>query len=443
MDASRQEEISQLRDDFLQQTEAGKSQHRDELERIRQDARQLQEELSTSLTEERQQRIALVAEKTSFAEQVRELRARLENQKEELQKSREELERQFQLMANRILEEKTAKFTEQNKQNLDSILTPLKERIQVFEKKVDEKYLEQSKDRAGLKEQIRQLAEMNQQLSADANQLATALKGDNKAQGNWGELVLSRVLEGSGLREGKEYKVQYTETSAEGQRLQPDVVIQLPDSKHIIVDSKVSLVAYEQLISAKSPEEKDALTRQHVDSVRAHITGLAKKDYSAMSGLNAPDFVLLFIPIEASFALALEADQALFDFAWKHKIVVVTPSTLLATLRTVSSVWKHERQIKNATDIAEEAGKMMDKFVGFAEDLEKLGKQLGTAQRTYDDSMNKLKTGRGSLIKRAMDLQEKGVRSKKQFSQNLTSEGLPTVEETEETPEENASDPHA
>ena len=352
-------------------------------------------------------------------EQLKALTSSAEERGKELEKTREELQNHFKVMANSILDTNSAKFSAQNKTQIDDLLTPLKERIKTFEEKVDKKYLDENREREGLKEQIKQLMELNNRLSTDAQQLTSALKGDNKAQGNWGELVLERVLEGSGLRRDHEYRVQYSEVDLGGQRKQPDVVVNLPDDRHVIIDSKVSLVAYEQLVHCDDADERKLLTKQHVQSVKAHIKGLSEKDYPALTGLNAPDFVLLFIPIEASFGVALEADLQLFDYAWSHKIVMVTPSTLLATLRTVASVWQHEKQIKNATDIAREAGLMLDKFTGFAVDMANIGNQLERVDKTYSAAMNKLSQGKGNLISRAQKLKSKGVRVQKDLPEHL------------------------
>ena len=350
----------------------------------------------------------------------------MEERQKDLEQTRQELTQQFKIMSTGILEKQSAKFSEQNKQQIDGLLAPLKEKISSFEKAVEEKYVGESKDRADLKAQIRYMMEQSAKLSSEAHHLANALKGDNKAQGNWGEMVLTRVLESSGLRQGQEFVLQYSEQDDELRRKQPDVIINLPDNRHIIVDSKVSLVAYESVVNAEDEDQRQQAIKNHLLSVRGHVKNLSSKDYPSLTGLNAPDFVLLFVPIEASFAVAIEQDQDLFDYAWKQKIVIVTPSTLLATLRTVASVWQHERRIQNATDIAEEAGRMLDKFKDFTKDMEGIGNRLQQAQKTYDDAMNKLSTGRGNLVKRATDLEKKGVTSKKTFPDQLLQNNDPT-----------------
>jgi len=249
--------------------------------------------------------------------------------------------------------------------------------------------------------------------------LAKALKGDNKKQGNWGEIILEKVLERSGLVKGQEYETQFSTNNEQGKRIQPDAVIFLPDNKHIIVDSKVSLIAYEAFVNAASDEEKDKYIKLHLESVRNHVKELSEKDYQTSADFNTPDFVLLFIPIESSFSVAVQADQEIFNYAWDRKIVIVSPSTLLATLRTIASVWKQERQTKNALDIARQSGNLYDKFVGFVEDLEKIGKSIDTSKSSYESAFNKLKTGSGNLIKRAEDIKKLGAKSTKNLPDKL------------------------
>jgi len=339
--------------------------------------------------------------------------------KEKLDSQESELRTKFENLANKILEEKSLKFTEQNRNNLDIILNPLKEKIKDFEQKVEIAYKAESAERNTLKGEIRSLVELNKKISEEANNLATALKGDNKQQGNWGEVVLEKILEVSGLIKDREYKTQFVTTNDEGDRIKPDVVIFLPDEKHIIIDSKVSLVAYDAFVNCAEEEDRARFKKAHIDSVRSHIKLLGEKNYQTASGLNTPDFILLFIPIESSFSVAIQADQDLFNYAWDRKIVIVSPSTLLATLRTVSSIWKQERQTRNALQIAEEGGKLYDKFVGFVEDLVKVGKKMDDAKKDYVEAMSKLTDGSGNLVRRAEKMKELGAKAGKSLPQQI------------------------
>lgn len=358
--------------------------------------------------------------------QVSELTAQLTSSDEKLQTQKQEIEQlqkkfttEFENIANKLLEDKSAKFTEQNKLQLDGILNPLKEKIVSFEKKVTENYEQEFRDKTSLKMEISKLFDLNQKISEEANNLATALKGNSKTQGNWGEMILERILETSGLVKDLEYKLQLNTQNENGNRLIPDAVIFMPDEKCLVIDSKVSLLAYNQYVNAEDKEEKTKFLKQHVDSIKIHIKGLSEKNYVDLVGIKSPDFVLLFIPIEASFSAALQADTDLYNFAWSKKIVIVSPTTLLATLRTVNSVWKQEKQIKNALKIAEEAGKMYDKFVAYTDDMFKVGKSLKSSADAYDAAMNKLATGTGSLVKKAQDLKELGLKTSKNFDPSL------------------------
>lgn len=327
---------------------------------------------------------------------------------------------EFKNLANEILEEKTKKFTEQNKDNLDEILKPLNEKIKDFEKKVDDTYEKGLKDQTNLQAELKKLHELNYKISEEANNLTRALKGDVKKMGNWGEVILERILERSGLTKGIEYETQYQTTNIEGKKIQPDVIIHLPDKKHIIVDAKVSLLAYESYINSDINEEKEKYSKAHIKSIRNHIKELSDKHYESSADLNTPDFVLLFIPIEASFSFAVQSDQEMFNYAWSFKIVIVSPSTLLATLLTISSIWKQKNQTKNALEIADQSGKLLEKFYGFVEDLKKLGKKLAEAQSSYDDSWKKLKSGPGNLIKKSEDIKKLGIVTKKSLPDELS-----------------------
>lgn len=315
-------------------------------------------------------------------------------------------------MANAILEEKTAKFTLQNQTQLNEILKPLKENIKSFEEKVDKVYKTEADERNQLKGVIFQLMDQSKQIQTDANNLTRALKGDNKKQGNWGEIILERVLENSGLIKDREYVIQKSLLGAEGARLQPDVVIYLPDEKHLIIDAKISLIAYERMANAIDENEKSVYLKQHVVSVKNHIDGLAAKNYQHLYQINSPDFVLLFMPIESSFSATIQSNTELFNYAWDRKVVIVSPSTLLATLRTIASIWKVERQNRNVFEIAEEAGSLYDKFVGFLTDMEKIGKYIEQTQKAHDDAFKKLQFGSGNLIGKVEKIKKLGAKTK-------------------------------
>lgn len=332
------------------------------------------------------------------------------------QQNLEELQQKFTLefsnIANKILDEKSAKFTAQNQTNLDQIINPLKANIKSFEEKVDKVYQTEAAERSQLKGVIFQLMDQSKQIQTDANNLTKALKGDNKKQGSWGEIILERVLETSGLVKDREYTIQKSLNSSEGERFQPDVIINLPDEKNLIVDAKISLVAYERMISAELEEEKVLYLKQHLLSIKNHIDGLSAKNYQHLYAINSPDFVLLFIPIEASFSATVQADTELFNYAWNKKVVLVSPTTLLATLRTIASIWKVDRQNKNVFEIAEEAGSLYDKFVGFLTDMEKIGKHLEQSQKAHDDAFKKLQFGSGNLISKVEKIKKLGAKTK-------------------------------
>jgi DNA recombination protein RmuC len=386
---------------------------------LKNELRLVTENKEAAVSNERKRVEQLTEELASARADNNNLHQKLLEQKSQLEELNERFSKEFENLANRILDEKSQKFTEQNRSNLDIILNPLKEKIKEFEQKVEQTYKHESAERITLKAEIKNLIELNKQLSEEANNLATALKGDNKQQGNWGELVLEKILERSGLKEGEEYKTQHVTVNDEGRQVKPDVVVFLPDDKHIIIDSKVSLVAYEACVNAQSDSERTKFLKQHIESVRNHIKLLSDKNYQTAQGFNSPDFVLLFIPIESSFSLALQGDSDLFGFAWDRKIVIVSPSTLLATLRTIASIWKQERQTRNALEIAEEGGKLYDKFVAFYDDLKDVGKKMDAAKESYVDAMKKLYDGSGNLVRRAEKMKELGAKSSKQLPQNL------------------------
>ena len=330
-----------------------------------------------------------------------------------LQNAREELSSQFKNLANDILEEKSKRFSEQNQQSLGQLLEPLKTRLQEFQGKVEQVYVQEGKDRSALAEQVRQLMELNRTVSQEANNLTRALKGSNKTQGNWGELILERVLETAGLRKGEEFDVQESHTTGDGKRLQPDVVLHLPEDRHLVIDAKAMLVAYEDYANAEDDKHREAALKRHLDAVRAHIKGLSEKNYQDLYGLKSLDFVLMFIPIEPAFMLAVTHDRELFMDAWNKNVLLVSPSTLLFVVRTVASLWRQEAQNRNAQDIAKRGAELYDKLAGFVEDMESLGNRLGQAQKDYDGAISKLSTGRGNLIRQAEMLKKLGVKPNK------------------------------
>ncbi len=351
------------------------------------------------------------------------LQEKLNTQKAELDEIQKKFTTEFENIANKILEKNSEKFTAANQKNLGDVLNPLKEKINLFEKKVEDTYKQGLKDQTDLRAELKKLHDLNSKISEEANNLTRALKGDVKKQGNWGEVVLERILERSGLNEGEQgYQKQFSDTSEDGKRIQPDIVINLPDNKHIIIDSKVSLIAYERAVNAATEEERVSHIKEHLLSLKAHIKGLSEKHYQTASKLNSPDFVLLFIPIEASFGVAIQEDQELFSFAWDQKVVLVSPSTLLATLRTVSSVWQQENQTKNAIEIARQGGALYDKFVGFIADMENIGKNLNTTQKTYEAAINKLHIGSGNLVRRAETIKKLGAKTTKALPRKMLEE---------------------
>ena len=359
---------------------------------------------------------------------------RNKEQKEEVEKLQEKFTKEFENLANKILDEKSNKFTEQNKENMKNILSPLQDKIQLFEKKVEDTHKESIDYHAALRQQILGLREMNLQMSKETLNLTKALKGDSKMQGNWGELILERVLEKSGLEKDREYFVQQSHTSAEGNRVYPDVVINLPDGKKMIVDSKVSLTAYEKFINEEDDSLKSGLLKEHINSIKRHVEQLGDKNYHDLYQIESPDFVLLFIPMEPAFALALNEDTTLYNKAFEKNIVIVTPSTLLATLRTIDSMWTNQKQQENAFEIARQAGALYDKFEGFVADLIKVGKKIDESKLEYQGAMNKLVDGSGNLIKRVENLKKMGAKTQKSLPDNILNRANSNQEQINNTP---------
>jgi DNA recombination protein RmuC len=368
----------------------------------------------------------LTAEQQRLSNQVAELTTTLElersqtGEKLELLKNDEvRLTNRFETLASAILEDKTKRFTEQNQTNLNQLLEPLKLKISEFQGEVQKVYVQEGKDRSALAEQVKQLMALNNQLSKDAHNLTSALKGQAKTQGNWGEFILERVLETSGLRKGHEYDVQESHTREDGSRAQPDVVVHMPEDRHLIVDAKVSLKAYEEYANAETDHQRDSAMKRHLDSVRGHIKELSVKNYQQLYGLKSLDFVLMFIPVEPAFMLAIAHDGDLWQDAWKKNVLLVSPSTLLFVLRTVAHLWRQEQQNRNAQEIANQGAALYDKLVGFVEDLDNLGTKLHQAQRAYDGAYNKFTGGRGNVIRQAENLKELGVKPTKHLPHKL------------------------
>lgn len=381
-----------------------------------------------SLNEEKHQIDIRLAQKVS---EFHNLEEKLQENKADIEKLQEKFSKEFEILASKILEEKSVKFTEQNKENLKNILSPLQEKIQTFERKVEDTHKESIDYHAALRQQILGLKDLNLQMSKDTINLTKALKGDSKTQGNWGELVLERVLEKSGLEKDREYFVQQSFNNEEGKRILPDVVIHLPDGKKMVIDSKVSLTAYEQFVNSDDDYEKSQFLKEHVNSLKRHIEQLSEKRYEDIYKIESPDFVLLFIPIEPAFAVALNTDNQLYNKAFERNIVIVTPTTLLATLRTIDSMWNNEKQQRNAIEIARQAGALYDKFEGFISDLTNVGKKMDEAKAEYRGAMNKLFEGKGNLIISVEKLKKMGAKSKKSLPQNII-ERAEDVEDLEE-----------
>lgn len=390
-----------------------------ELKRAMQEVLKIENDLSESKREKSQLqdlydelKLQYAVLNTRYEEEIRSSAEKLEV----LQNAKDELSKEFTLLANKIFADKSKEFSSSNKEQLELLLKPFREQIASFSKESKEQFHASSKETFLLKDELLRLKEMNSQLSQDALNLTKALKGENKTQGNWGEIVLENILEQSGLREGEEYELQASLKSSDGKTYRPDVVIHMPNERDIIVDSKVSLVAYERFMSAEDEKSRSLALKEHIASISAHIKGLGEKKYEKLEGVNTLDFVLLFMPIEGAFLLALEQDGEFFKNAYENNILVVSPSTLLVTLRTIEHIWRTKRQEEHAKKIADEAEAMYAKLVGFVEEMKKVGIHLAKAQDSYDTSMNRLKTGRGNIIKRAENIVKLGLKPKKPLS---------------------------
>lgn len=377
------------------------------------------EDLANDLRRElEQERSKSIFYETNYKVQLQ----KLKDQEFYILELKEKIALEFQSIANNLLEEKSQKMILQNKDSMDAILKPLKDNIKTFEEKVEKVYKAESDERHKLEGALKEMLAQSRQIQSDANNLTKALRGDNKKQGNWGEVVLERILEYSGLQKDREYRQQSTHLNEQGNRLQPDVIIDLPESKNLIIDAKISLVAYEKWVHADEETEKTLYLRQHIQSLKSHIDGLSAKQYHLIHNINTPDFVLLFIPIEASFSATVQADHDIFQYAWEKKVVIVSPSTLLATLRTIASIWKVDRQNRHVFEIATEAGALYDKFYGFINDMESVRFNLQRAQKSQEDAFKKLSEGNGNIFTRFEKIKNLGAKANKQIDKRYLSQ---------------------
>ena len=380
---------------------------------------QQNQHLTQELEQNRNERGLLKEDLIRAESTVDQLTQKLADQKKDLEEIQKKFSSEFENLAQKILETKSEKFTKQNKENLDHLLKPLQEKIEKFEKRVEATHKDNIDYHAALRQQIIGLTELNEQMSREATNLTKALKGDSKFQGNWGELVLERVLEKSGLERDREFFVQQSFTNDQGQRLLPDVVLHLPEGKRMIIDSKVSLTSYERYINCEDEEERLKYLKEHVNSLKKHVEQLSAKNYFELYDIESPDFVLLFVPIEPAFALALNHDNSLYTSAFEKNIVIVTPTTLLATLRTIDSMWTNEKQQQNAIEIATQAGRLYDAFHRLSEDLLKVGDQMDRAKGSYSEAMRRLTDGPGNLVSRVEKLKKLGAKATKQQNEKL------------------------
>lgn len=395
-------------------TKSNESVWNDRGEKANQEIASLKMELKEIQERKSELEIALAREESKSGN----LGEKLVEQKQELEKLQEKFTKEFENLANKILDEKSEKFTKSNKENIENILTPLNKKIKEFEEKVEKSQKENISIHSALKEQLLNLQTQNLKITQEAENLTKALKGDSKMQGNWGELVLERVLEKSGLEKDREYSVQQSFVRQDGSRVMPDVIIHLPDGKKMVVDSKVSLTDYERYTNAEE-EDKPKFLKDHINSLRRHVEQLSAKKYEDLYEMESPDFVLMFVPIEPAFAIAINEDNSLYNKAFEQNIVIVTPSTLLATLRTIDSMWSNEKQQRNAIEIAKQAGALYDKFEGFVSDLTKVGKKMDEAKTEYRGAMNKLVEGRGNIVTTIEKLKKMGAKAKKSLPEPI------------------------
>jgi DNA recombination protein RmuC len=380
--------------------------------------------LEENLDKTKQENIQLQTRLSELETRLEDERKNAEEKLALLQEARDQLKLEFQNVANKIFEDKSQKFTEQSRESIEGVLKPMREQLSDFRKKVEDVYDKESKDRVSLLSEIVHLKTLNERISEDAVNLANALKGQSKTRGAWGEMILERVLEESGLQKGREYEVQAMYVSEEGQRRHPDVIVHLPEGKDIVIDSKVSLVSYEKYCSADTEAKRDKRLKEHILSLRTHIKTLSDKRYEVLEGISTLDFVIMFMPIEGAFWAAIESEQDLFNEAFDKNIMLVSPSTLLATLRIINNIWRYEDQNRNAMIIAKKAGDLYDKFVGFVEALEDVGNKIGKAQESYETARNRLAEGKGNLVRRTEELRQLGVKAQKELPEGMVTQAL-------------------
>lgn len=403
----------------LSQTEAIIPQLEESQQQARRELKTLQSESQIQIQAQMEKIHHLEASKQILQTEKALLQQQLDTLIQSYDEKNKQSKAEFEILAQKILEDKSKKFNEQSEKNLDQILTPLKEKIQLFEKTVDDKYNQEARERHALKSEIERLISLNDKMTFETQSLTKALRGDSKVQGDWGELVLERILESSGLRENHEYTLQSTHLNQEGDRLRPDVLIHLPEEKHIIVDSKVSLKSYDQYRTEESEAQKARSLSEHLKSIEKHVEDLSNKHYSKLKGIHSPEVVFMFIPIEPAYMLAMQSDPELSSRAWKKGVAIVTSTTLLTSLKTVASIWRLEKQNKNAQEIALEGAKLYDKFVGFVEDFEKIGHTFEVGQKHYSQAMNKLKDGPGNVFRKIELLRELGAAPNKRIKTEL------------------------
>lgn len=379
-------------------------------------------EIKKKLSEKEEQLIIHQKSLVAKDSDLKHLNERLAENKKEVEELQAKFKLEFENLANKIFEEKSGKFTEQNRKNLDQILNPLKDKIQQFEQKVEETHKKDIADRASIQERIKNLIETSNQMSEDAKNLTKALKGDSKTQGNWGELILENILERSGLVKEREYFVQQSFKDESGNRFQPDVIVKYPGDRSVVIDSKVSLTAYERFVSSEDPDEQEKILNEHLISLKNHIKELGEKNYQDLYQLKSLDFVMMFVPIEPSYLVAIQKDPDLWNFAYEKRILLISPTNLIAALKMIASMWRQEYQSQNVLEIARQSGALYDKFVGFISDLQDIGNKLDSTRKTYESAMNKISTGRGNLVTTAQKIKELGAKTKKELPKDLFEE---------------------
>ena len=377
--------------------------------------------LNRQIKEREAEMIQLTRELAVATTNHKNLKEKLEEQKTEISKLQDQFRIEFKNLANEIFEEKSKKFTEQNRSNLDQLLKPLGEKIRDFEKKVGDAYDKEAQQRFSLKEEVKRLAELNKKIAEDAENLTRALKGDSKSQGNWGEMILESILERSGLAKDREYIVQPSFQGDDGRRMQPDVVVSYPGNRSVIIDAKVSLTAYERLVDAGSSELREKYLKEHLISIRNHVTELSNKNYLDIYQVQSLDFIMMFLPVEPAYMVAIKEDPEIWNYAYDRRILLISPTNLLAALKMIASLWRQEHQNKNALEIARQSGDLLDKFYALLSDLNDLGSRLKLTQKSYDDAINKLSEGKGNLIRRAHRIEELGAKTKKNLPDNFES----------------------